>query len=249
MNIFLKERVCLVTGGSRGIGRAIVRELAESGATVAFSYRTRKDQAESLLKEIEDLGGRGETYQADVTDTEQVQKMIDAIHEKLGPISVLVNNAGMGQDRTFAKMTRDKWDEVISVNLHGTFNVTKSVLPDMIQENWGRIINISSIVGQRGNFGQANYSASKAGMIGMTKTLALELASKGILVNAVAPGFIETDMTSAIPAEIIAKIQATIPIARMGTPTEVASMVVFLASQYASYITGQVFGINGGLYM
>ena len=249
MNIELKNKVCLVTGGDRGIGRAIVKALVESGGIVAFDYRTREDLAQELVEEITAQGGKAKAFQADVTDAETVETMVQSIHDELGPIEILVNNAGVNRDHSFAKMTKEEWEEVISVNLHGTFNVTKAVLPNLIEAGWGRVINISSIVGQRGNFGQANYAASKAGLLGMTKALALELAGKGVTVNAVAPGFIETDMTAGIPEEVTKKIHATIPVRRYGKPEEVAPAVVFLASEEASYITGHVLSVNGGLYL
>lgn len=248
MKISLKDKVCLVTGGSRGIGKGIVQALVNAEAIVAFDYRSNKEMAESLLDEIKQAGGQARVYQADISKADQVESLVEAVHKDFGPISVLVNNAGINRDRTFSKMTGEEWDEVMAVNLRGTFNVTKAVLPDMVEANWGRVINISSFVGQRGNFGQANYAASKAGIIGMTKSLALETAKKGITVNALAPGFIETDMTAGIPEEVLKKLEAGIPIQRMGRVEEVASAVVFLASPQASYITGQALGVNGGLY-
>ena len=249
MHIDLKNKVCLVTGGDRGIGKAVAKALIESGARVAFDYRTRKDLADELVAEITSAGGEAKAFQADITDADKVSSMVQAIHDEMGPIEVLVNNAGINRDHTFSKMTKEEWDEVIAVNLSGGFNVTKAVLPNLLEAGWGRIVNISSIVGQRGNFGQANYAASKAGVIGMTKALALELAGKGITVNAIAPGFIETDMTAGIPEEVTAKIHATIPMRRYGKPEEIAPAVVFLASEQASYITGHVLSVNGGLYL
>ena len=249
MNISLNGKVCLVTGGSRGIGRAIVLALAESGATVAFDYHERRYAAEAVLAEVEKRGGRAAFFQADVSDIDAVNGMVETVREQFGPVSVLVNNAGINRDKSFAKLNREQWDEVLSVNLSGAFNVAKAVMPDMLEQKWGRIINVSSIVGQRGNFGQANYAAAKAGLIGFTKTLALEMARKGITANAIAPGFIDTDMMASVPEDILAKICATIPVARMGTPEEIAPIVVFLASDQAAYITGQVIAANGGLYM
>lgn len=249
MNIDLKKKVCLVTGGNRGIGRAVVKTLVDSGAVVAFDFREREKPARELAEEITAAGGKAQAFQADITDEFRVRRMVEEIHDELGPIEVLVNNAGVNRDHSFAKMTKEEWDEVIAVNLTGTFNVTKAVLPNFIEAGWGRIINISSIVGQRGNFGQANYAASKAGLIGMTKALALELAGKGITVNAIAPGFIDTDMTAGIPEAVTEKIKATIPMRRYGSTDEVAPAVVFLASEQASYITGHVLSVNGGLYL
>ncbi|MDC0325293.1 3-oxoacyl-[acyl-carrier-protein] reductase [bacterium] len=249
MQVNLNQQICLVTGASRGIGRAIALQMAHHGATVAFNYQSRADLAEGLVHELTNAGGKALAIQSDVSNAEQVDGMVQQIRSVFGPISILVNNAGINRDRTFVKMSRAEWDEVIGVNLTGNFIVTKAVIADMLEAKNGRIINVSSIVGQRGNFGQANYAASKAGVIGMTKTLALEFARKGITVNAIAPGFIETDMTAGIPIKVIEQIQSTIPVARMGTADEVAHAACFLASQEACYITGQVIPLNGGLYM
>lgn len=185
MQVNLNQQICLVTGASRGIGRAIALQMARNGAKVAFNYQSRGDLAEGLVHDITDAGGQALAIQADVSNAEQVEAMVQQVRSVLGPVSILVNNAGINRDRTFVKMSRAEWDEVIGVNLTGNFIMTKAVVADMLEGKNGRIVNISSIVGQRGNFGQANYAASKAGVIGMTKTLAVEFARKGITVNAI----------------------------------------------------------------
>jgi 3-oxoacyl-(acyl-carrier-protein) reductase len=245
----LEGRIALVTGGSRGIGRAIVLALAEAGADVAFIYQHSKDLAETLVKAVCDKRVRCRAYQANVACGEEMQAAIKQALGDLGPISILVNNAGINRDKSFLKMTKAMWDEVLDVNLNGVFYTTQLVLQDMIGAGWGRIINISSVVGQTGNYGQANYAATKGAIISLTETLARELARKGITVNAVAPGFIETDMVGALPESVLTQVKAMTPVGRLGKPEEIADAVVFLASPRSGYVTGQVLAVNGGMYM
>ena len=245
----LAGKVCLITGASRGIGRSCALALAEAGANVAVNYRSSKKGAEETCKQLRDLGVTSNTYHADVSHDDECQEMIEQIIHDMGPVDILVNNAGITRDKSFLKMTRDMWNEVLGVNLNGPFNITQKVLPMMIEEGWGRIINIASIVGQTGNFGQSNYAVTKGGIISFTMTLAREVARKGVTVNAVAPGFIETDMTADMPDSALNTVKAMIPIGRLGKAEEVAGAVVFLASPEASYISGQVLAVNGGMYM
>ncbi|SHM09271.1 3-oxoacyl-[acyl-carrier-protein] reductase [Caldanaerovirga acetigignens] len=244
----LSGKVCLVTGGSRGIGRSISIKLARLGAKVVINYKSNEELAKKVVSEIESLNGEALAFMADVADYEEASRMVEEIYEKFGRIDILVNNAGITRDGLILRMSEKDWDDVINTNLKGMFNTTKNAVKYMVKQRWGRIINISSVVGLYGNPGQANYAAAKAGVIGFTKSLAKELGNRGITVNAIAPGFIRTDMT----AEIIEKNQETsiiekIPLRRLGEPDDVANLVVFLASEESNYITGQIIAIDGGL--
>lgn len=245
----LQDKVCFVTGGSRGIGRAIVQAMARAGAHVAFTYQHSETQAGQLAQSMEVGGIQCRAYKADVASPEEMQKAVKQAEAELGPITILVNNAGITRDKSFLKMTKEMWEEVMHVDLDGVFYTSQLVAQDMVGAGWGRIINISSIVGQTGNFGQSNYAAAKGAIIAFTESLARELAKKGITVNAVAPGFIQTDMVSAMPEAALDQVRAMTPIGRLGKPEEIADAVVFLASPKAAYITGQVLAVNGGMYM
>lgn len=244
----LSGKVCLVTGGSRGIGRSISIKLARLGARVALNYKSNEEQAQRVVSEIESFNGEAAAFRADVADYQQASQMVDEVVQKFGRIDILVNNAGVTRDGLLLRMDERDWDDVINTNLKGMFNTTKSAVKFMVKQRWGRIINISSVVGIYGNAGQANYAAAKAGVIGFTKSLAKELGSRGITVNAVAPGFIRTDMTS----ELLKKagenlVVEKIPLKRIGEPEDVANLVAFLVSEEANYITGQIIAIDGGL--
>ena len=240
-------KTALITGGSRGIGKAIALELSRNGYDIAINYRSGNDDLETLKKEIESNNVKCLMVKADVSDLESCQNMVQTIFAEFGSIDVLVNNAGITKDNLLIRMSEEEFDSVINVNLKGTFNMSKSVAQIMMKQRSGRIINLSSVIGIIGNAGQANYAASKAGIIGFTKSLAKELASRNILVNAVAPGFIDTDMTKVLSDELKENINKQIPLKRQGTAEEVAKVIKFLASEDSSYITGQVINIDGGM--
>ena len=243
----MEGRVAFVTGASRGIGRAIALQLAAAGASVAVC--AREDHAASVASEIIETGGIAEALSVDVSDSASLMCAVETATEKIKGIDILVNNAGIVKDQLVMRMKANEWETVINTNLTAAFQSTQGVLRSMLKQRWGRIINISSVVGQSGNPGQANYAASKAGLIGFSKALAREVASRGITVNVVAPGFIETDMTAELDEKARASLSKQIPLGRIGRSIEVAYAVCFLASDEASYITGQVIAVNGGMYM
>lgn len=243
----LRDKVALVTGGSRGIGRAIVLSLAKEGAKVLINYKGNEKAAMETLEEVKKIGAEGEIFRADVSVEEEVEKMFNFILEKWGRLDILVNNAGITKDNLLIRMKNEEWDQVINTNLKGVFYCTRAAVKIMLKQRYGRIINVSSVIGLRGNIGQANYAAAKAGIIGFTKAVAREVASRGITVNAVAPGFILTDMTEVLSEEMKKKVLEEIPMGRFGNPEDVANAVKFLASDEASYITGVVLSIDGGL--
>jgi acetoacetyl-CoA reductase len=244
----LLGRVAIVTGSSRGIGASIAEELAKAGAHVVINYVRGADAAAGVVARIEATGGNASSEGGDVSKVDDVMAMLGRVRERFGRVDVLVNNAGILRDRTFKKMTIQDWNEVISTNLTSVMNCCHVAVPMMIENGWGRIVNISSFVGQMGNFGQANYSAAKAGIIGFTKTLAIELARNNITVNAVCPGFVETEMWRSVPPNIQEKILDRIPMHRTASPYEIARGVRFLVCE-ADYMTGQSLNINGGIYM
>lgn len=245
----LKGQVALVTGASRGIGRGIALDLAASGAKVAVNYQASAEAAQSVADEIVGAGGEAEALQADVSQLRQAAGLVEKVQEKWGRLDILVNNAGITRDGLLMRMQEEDWDEVLAVNLKGYFNCCKAAFRAMARARSGRIINITSVVGLRGNAGQVNYAAAKAGVIGLTKALAREAAGRNITVNAIAPGFIDTDMTRVIPGDIRQEMLKAIPLARPGYVADVARLAVFLAGPGAAYITGQVIAVDGGMSM
>jgi 3-oxoacyl-[acyl-carrier protein] reductase len=244
----LEGRIALVTGASQGIGRACALELAKAGATVALAARNETKLAE-VAAEIEAAGGKAAAFALDVASEESIKNGAKAVLDRFGKVEILVNNAGITRDDLMMRMKRSDWDDVLATNLTGAFLLTQSLIRQMMKNRWGRIINITSVVGRTGQEGQANYAASKAGMIGLTRSLAREVASRGITVNAVAPGYIETAMTAVLDEKLRAKMIEQIPVGRQGTDTEIAQSVLFLASDGAAYITGHVLDVNGGMFM
>lgn len=243
----LNGKVALVTGASRGIGREIALTLAKEGATVIINYNGSKERAEEVKNTIESTGGSASIYQCNVSDFQACEEMIKNLVKEFGHIDILVNNAGITKDNLIMKMKEEDFDAVLNINLKGTFNTIRHLSRQMLKQRSGKIINISSVSGILGNAGQANYAASKAGVIGLTKTMARELASRGITVNAVAPGFVDTEMTEVLSEEVKEAACRQIPLGRFGKPSDIANMVAFLASDKADYITGQVLSVDGGM--
>src|SRR3989475_5580966 len=245
----LKGRTALVTGGSRGIGRAIALALAEEGADVAVNYVSSETPAKQVVERIHKLGRKAMLAQADVADFPDTFRMAQDVLKEFGHLDILINNAGINSDKTFVKMDHASWRKVLAINLDGVFNCTKVFIDQMLRQGYGRVVNMTSVIGQIGNFGQANYAASKAGVAAFTKSLAKELAGKGCTVNAIAPGFIETEMVQAIPEKVRNRLLEQIPLRRFGTVEEIARAVVYLCSSDGDYITGAEVSINGGLLM
>ena len=245
----LKDKIAIVTGASRGIGKAIALELAQNGADVAVGYGSRAEAAEAVCTEIRKMGRNAKAYQLDVKDFDSCRERVKEIIADFGKVDILINNAGITRDNLLLMMKEGEFDQVIATNLKGAFNMTKQVGAHFLRQKSGTIINISSVSGIMGNAGQANYAAAKAGLIGFTKSVAKELASKGITCNAIAPGFIATDMTEALSEKQKETVEKMIPLKRMGRPEDIAHMVAFLASPYAAYITGEVIKVDGGICM
>jgi len=245
--MLLKGKIAIVTGASRGIGKEIAKSFISQGATVAFTYICAKEQALAVEKELTENGGEAKGFKSDASKFEDAENLIKEVLEAFGTVDVVVNNAGITDDTLLMRMSEEQWDRVIDVNLKSCFNLTKAVLRTMLKARAGSIINISSVVGVQGNAGQANYSASKAGILGFTKSVALELGSRNIRCNAIAPGFIETEMTEKLDAEVVQGWRDTIPLKRGGSPEDVANACIFLASDMSSYVTGQTLNVCGGM--
>ena len=247
MALDLTGRAALVTGSSRGIGRAIVLRLAQDGARIVVNYRGNKAAADEVVDEILAVGGEATAVQADVSQPAEAESLIDAAKKAFGRVDILVNNAGTTRDTLLMRMTEEDWDVVIDTNLKGTFNCIKAVSRQMMRQRYGRIVNVTSVAGIAGNAGQANYASAKAGLIGLTKTVAKELGSRGITCNAIAPGLVPTDLTASLPQELVDLAVERTPLGRVGTAEDMAAAVAFLASDEASFITGQVLAVDGGL--
>ena len=244
----LNDKICLVTGATRGIGKAIASQLGQQGATV-IGTATSDAGAESISAYLKEQGVTGRGMKLNVSDADSIEQVIKSINEEFGALTVLVNNAGITRDNLMMRMKEDEWDDIMNTNLKSVYRLSKQVMRGMMKARNGRIINITSVVGVSGNAGQANYAASKAGVIGFTKSLAQEIASRGVTVNAIAPGFIQTDMTSALSDDQKEKMSANIPAGKLGQPEDIASAVVFLASDESAYVTGTTLHVNGGMYM
>ncbi len=245
----LNGKIALITGGTRGIGRACALKLASLGADIALFYAGNELSREQTLEALKPMNVRAIAVRCDVSDYEQVKLAVDEVHTRLGPVDILVNNAGITRDKLALRMSGEDFTRVIDVNLNGAFYMIRATMSDFVRRRSGRIINITSISGLMGNAGQANYSAAKAGLVGLTKTIARELAPRGVTVNAIAPGFVKTDMTGAMDEETLSRALAAVPLARIGQPEDIASAVAFLAGDEASYITGTVLKVDGGMYM
>ena len=240
-------KIAVVTGGSRGIGASIAKGLGREGATVVINYNHSREQAEAVVEEIKAMGSSAIALQADISEAEETRLFIEKVLSDFGKIDILINNAGITRDKTFKKMSYDEWHKVIDTNLSSAFNTCKIALPSMLDQKCGRIINISSVIGQSGGFGQSNYAAAKAGLIGFTKSLALETAKAGITVNCICPGYIATEMVAAMPQKVLDAITAQVPMKKLGDPEEIAKGVLFICD--SEYMTGQCLNLNGGLYM
>jgi 3-oxoacyl-[acyl-carrier protein] reductase len=242
-------RVAIVTGGTRGIGRAIVYRLAEEGVNLAISYRSDDDAAEETAEKVRSDSVECELFKGDVASHESVEALFSGVSEAFGHVDILVNNAGITRDNLMMRMKEEEFDEVLRTNLKGTYLCTRAALRPMVRARWGRIVNVSSVVGLVGNAGQANYAASKAGIIGFTKSVAREVAQRGITVNAVAPGYVETELTGSLPENVKEQIRSQVPAGRFGEPEEIAEVVTFLAAEEAGYVTGQTIAVDGGMTM
>lgn len=243
----LEGKVALITGASRGIGKAIAEKFAQHGANVAFTYASSEEKANALVKELEANGIKARAYKSDAADYEAAHQLIESVVTEFGTVDILINNAGVTRDGLLMRMSEEQWDDVMRINLKSVFNLTKAAMKTMLKARSGSIINMSSVVGVKGNAGQANYAASKAGILGFTKSVALEIGSRNVRCNAIAPGFIETEMTGALDEAVVQQWREAIPLKRGGTPEDVANLCIFLGSDMSAYITGQTINVDGGM--